>query len=64
MVIKGGAAMEQYLTVNQMCEWLMISRNTLSRWRKDGLPTIKIGRTIRFEKEEVKKWLRDQGKLI
>jgi len=56
--------MGQFLTSNQLCDWLMISRSTLTRWRKDGLPTMKVGRTIRFEKEEVKKWLREQSKLI
>jgi predicted site-specific integrase-resolvase len=32
--------MEQFLTANQLCEWLIISKSTLVRWRKDGLPTI------------------------
>jgi excisionase family DNA binding protein len=56
--------MEKYLTVNQICEWLNISRATLTNWRNRGLPAIKIGRTVRFDKEEVKEWLRNEGKLI
>lgn len=55
---------DNLLTVDQMCDWLMISRSTLVRWRKNGLPSIKVSKSVRFDKEEVKKWLKEQNKLI
>jgi len=39
-----------FLNKQQACHYLGISNNTLDSWIKRGLPTIKIGKTIRFNK--------------
>ncbi|HHU5067450.1 TPA: helix-turn-helix domain-containing protein, partial [Streptococcus agalactiae] len=39
-----------YLNKLQTCQYLGISNNTLDSWIKLGLPVIKIGKTIRFDK--------------
>jgi excisionase family DNA binding protein len=49
----------EMLTVEELCAWLKVTRKTTERWRKDGLPYIKVGRSVRFEKDEVLKWLKD-----
>lgn len=46
-----------YLNKQQACEYLGISNNTLDFWIQKGLPSIKIGKTIRFHKESIDRWL-------
>lgn len=46
-----------YLNKQQTCEYLGISNNTLDSWIKKGLPSIKIGKTIRFHKDAIDSWL-------
>ncbi len=49
--------MGEYLTENQLCDWLKISRSTAIRLRKEGMPFIKIGKSIRYNKDKVQDWL-------
>ena len=53
---------EELLTVDELCDWLKITRKTSERWRKDGMPFIKVGRTVRFDKAEVLEWLKNHNK--
>ena len=46
-----------YLNKQQACDYLGISNNTLDSWIKRGLPSIKIGKTIRFHKDAIDRWL-------
>jgi len=46
-----------YLNKQQACDYLGISNNTLDSWIQKGLPSIKIGKTIRFHKESIDRWL-------
>lgn len=49
-----------YLNKQQACNYLGISNNTLDSWIKKGLPTIRIGKTVRFDKKEIHRWLQNQ----
>lgn len=49
--------MNEYLTEKEACELFKISRSTVIRMRKKGLPHIKFGHIIRYEKDKVKEWL-------
>ena len=49
-----------FLNKQQACHYLGISNNTLDSWIKKGLPHIKVGKTIRFDKAEVNRWLQNQ----
>ena len=40
----------------------MISNNTLDSWIRQGLPIIKIGKSIRFDKNAVDKWINSIAK--
>ena len=51
----------QLLNKKQTCEYLNITNNTLDSWIKRGLPAIKIGKTIRFNKEAINSWLYSQN---
>ena len=44
------------LTGNEVCDTLRISRSTLHRLRKAGLPSIGHGRLTRFDQDEVLGW--------
>lgn len=44
-----------YLNKQQTCDYLGISNNTLGIQK--GLPSIKIGKTIRFHKDAIDSWL-------
>ena len=46
-----------YLNKQQICNYLGISNNTLDSWIQKGLPSIKIGKTIRFHKDSIDCWL-------
>lgn len=46
-----------YLNKQQACDYLGISNNTLDSWIQKGLPSIKIGKTIRFHIDAINRWL-------
>jgi hypothetical protein len=46
-----------FLNKKQTCDYLGISNNTLDLWISMGLPYIKIGKSIRFNKESVNHWM-------
>lgn len=48
----------QLLTEREVCTWLRVSKRNLFCWRKAGLiPYIKIGRAVRYRKDEVERML-------
>jgi predicted site-specific integrase-resolvase len=51
---------EQLITTPELCDWLRITRQTASRWRQEGMPYYGKARSLRYDKEEVKKWLEEQ----
>lgn len=54
--------MEQYLNMKELTGLLQISRATVYRLKKRGLPFVKVGKSIRFSKEKVEDWLYEQKK--
>ncbi|HEL1913137.1 helix-turn-helix domain-containing protein [Streptococcus suis] len=49
-----------FLNKQQACDYLRISNNTLDSWIKQGLPVIRVGKTVRFDKSEINRWLQNQ----
>lgn len=49
-----------FLNKQQTCDYLGISNNTLDSWIRKGLPVIRIGKTVRFDKTEINRWLQNQ----
>ncbi|WP_449454750.1 helix-turn-helix domain-containing protein [Streptococcus suis] len=49
-----------FLNKQQACTYLGISNNTLDSWIQKGLPAIRVGKTVRFDKAEIKRWLQNQ----
>ena len=50
-----------YLNKKQACNYLGISNNTLDSWIQKGLPSIKIEKTVRFNKQAIDSWLLSQN---
>ncbi len=48
---------EELLTTSELCKWLKISRGTAWRWREEGMPYIGQGKSLRYQKADVLKWL-------
>lgn len=51
--------MNGHITEKELIEKLKVSRSTIVRWRKKGLPFKKINKLIRYDESEVKKWIND-----
>lgn len=49
-----------FLNKKQACKYLGISNNTLDSWIRKGLPVIRIGKTVRFDKAEINRWLQNK----
>lgn len=47
----------RFLTTDQLLQRWAIHRTTLHRLRKAGLPTIKLGKMVRFDAEAVDAWI-------
>lgn len=48
---------ENLLTQRQLCKILSISRGTLNQLRRNGLPSIRLGKLVRYKQESVMDWL-------
>jgi excisionase family DNA binding protein len=49
---------DRFLTLNELADKLRLSRSTIDAWRREGLPYIKMGRSIRFDEIEVMSWIK------
>ena len=50
---------ESALTVKELEEKFKLSRSTIYRLRKEGMPYYKVGGSIRFDEDEVREWLKN-----
>ena len=49
-----------FLNKQHACDYLGIANNTLDSWIKKGLPVIRVGKTVRFDRAELNHWLQNQ----
>jgi excisionase family DNA binding protein len=54
-----GRQIEIYLKTGELMDMLSVSRSTVYRWRKKGLPHLNVGATHRFPKNQVLVWLKE-----
>lgn len=52
--------MNELMTTDELCEKLKVSRPTIERYRKKGMPYKKVGRLVRFDAKEVMEWINAQ----
>ena len=51
--------MEKWLTVNEICEYLQISNETIYGWiEKSDMPAHRVGKRWMFKQAEVDRWVR------
>lgn len=54
----------KYLTIEDVAEMLQVTRGTIYNFKKKGLPFIKIGKTLRFDQEEVIDWVKSNNERV
>ncbi len=50
---------DSLMTIPELMEFLQVKRNTIYTLRRLGLPTVKIGRSVRFRADSIRKWLEE-----
>jgi len=54
---------EKFLTVEEVAEYLSISRATVYQWASEKrIPHYKLGRAVRFKQTEIESWLSEKCK--
>lgn len=51
---------DEILTKGELAKLLKVTVRTVDRLRNEGLPSFKVGNLVRFDKNDVKKWLKSQ----
>ncbi|MBF0498894.1 MAG: helix-turn-helix domain-containing protein [Candidatus Riflebacteria bacterium] len=51
---------DSLMTIPELMKFLQVKRNTIYTLRRMGLPTVKIGRSVRFKTDSILKWLGDR----
>lgn len=49
--------MNNLLNTPQLSQYLNVTQKTIYVWRKEGMPTVKIGRYYRYKLDDVMAWL-------
>lgn len=52
---------DKLINTNELSGMLGVSPMTIFRLREKGMPTIKVGNSIRFDWEKVKSWMESRG---
>jgi excisionase family DNA binding protein len=47
----------KFLTIEQVAEMLQVTKMTIYNFQKKGLPFIKLGKNLRFDKDDVIEWV-------
>lgn len=53
--------MDELLTVKEMAQIFKVSTRGIYYWMDQGLPYLKIGGRVRFEKKKVMEWIAEQN---
>ena len=48
------------MTVEEIATYFSVHTATIYRWKKDGMPCIGNSKSIRFDIEEVKQWMKEK----
>jgi len=54
--------MDKLLTQKELAEYLQVTEVTLWKWRKKGMPYVKAGKSVRYDKDQVMRWLEENKK--
>ena len=48
----------EYLTLVELAQYWSVSKKTLRKWTKGGMPYYKVGRLVRVNKSEFNDWMK------
>lgn len=48
------------MDMKDLMGFLKVKRSTIYKLREEGLPVIHLGRVVRFDREEIIRWLKDR----
>jgi len=49
------------LTRQELADYLKVHVRTIDNKVKDGMPSVKFGKSVRFELDDVLKWIKEQS---
>jgi len=52
--------LERLMTSLELSKYFSVTQQTIANWRKEGMPSIKIGRYYRFDLNKVMEWLEER----
>lgn len=52
---------DSWLSIDEICQHLDISRDTTYKWLRKGMPAHKFGRHWKFKKNQVDAWIESGG---
>ena len=58
---RGSFMDDRWLSMKEICEYLGVSHDTISRWIAKDMPALKMGGNWRFKRIQVDKWLEEGG---
>ena len=53
--------MEELMTSQEVADYFKVTMQTVHNWRKEGVPSIRIGHEYRYDLEKVMKWLEERN---
>ena len=53
--------MNDLITTNDLCNKIKVTRTTIERYRREGMPYKKIGKMVRFDIDEVSTWINEKN---
>lgn len=63
--VSGDEMLEKYITKDELAHFLNVSRSLIDRlMMTEGMPHLKIGRSVRFKVSDVLRWFGRKGILI
>lgn len=54
--------MAKILTKHELAKEFKVHVNTIDKWRKNGMPDLKVGKSVRFDLDDVIAWFKDEGR--
>ena len=57
--------MDKLMTAKELASYMRLNPLTVYRKAREGeIPSVRVGRSIRFKKEQIDKWLESQSKVV
>ena len=59
------SSVDEFVTLNELCDWLKLKKDYVyALTSQRAIPHLKIGRHLRFNKQEIREWLEHQKQPV